>query len=131
MAAARSSAVRRTLRVPIIRNDGNYIVEGAEGPEGGKEEEDEWMLGGRREKRLKSLQMRGRKEMKDLDKSALSRVCSEIKKRCFVLVKRRALILNTIKSHWKMKQASLIDICGHGRTRRQKTDRVHGREKLN
>ena len=31
-------------------------------------------------KRLKSLQMRGRKEMKDLDKSALSsRICAEIK----------------------------------------------------
>ena len=31
-------------------------------------------------KRLKSLQMRGRKEMKDLDKSALSsRNCAEIK----------------------------------------------------
>ena len=37
----------RTLRVPIIRNDDNYIVEGAEGPEG-EEEGDEWMLGGRR-----------------------------------------------------------------------------------
>ena len=29
MAAAIRSAVRRTLRVPIIRNDDNYIVEGA------------------------------------------------------------------------------------------------------
>ena len=56
------------------------------------------MLGGRRKKRLKSLQMRGRKEMKDLDKSALSRICAEIET---VLRVGEEESINTIKSQCK------------------------------
>ena len=80
-----------------------------------------------KEAKITPDEMRGRKEMKDLDKSALSHGSAPRLKTVLRVGEEKSI--NTIKYYCigvgKKKQASFIGICG--RTRR----RIEEREKLN